>query len=173
MNDLVSIGKIVGQHGVDGGMILKHELGKKSDFEGIQALFVEEKKGSQIPYFVQKVVARDSGESIIQLEGIDSREQAVRFVRRQVWLNRSDFEKLVSKKSPLSLLGFTLIEKGKALGIIEEVIEQAHQVICITSILEKEVMIPLHDDTIIKIDRKKKTVEVNLPEGLIDLYLGS
>ena len=36
----------------------------------------------------------------------------------------------------------------------------------------KEVLIPLNESTLKKIDRKKKEVHVNLPDGLLEIYLG-
>jgi 16S rRNA processing protein RimM len=52
-----------------------------------------------------------------------------------------------------------------------EIIEQPHQLLCRIEINEKEVLIPLHEDTIRKIDKKLKQVIVELPEGLLDIYL--
>jgi 16S rRNA processing protein RimM len=53
-----------------------------------------------------------------------------------------------------------------------EVIEQPHQMLCRIEINGKEVLIPLNESTIEKIDGKKKQVKVKLPEGLLEIYLG-
>jgi len=34
----------------------------------------------------------------------------------------------------------------------------------------KEALIPVHEDFLLKIDKKKKQVHVELPEGLLDIY---
>ncbi|NRA92705.1 MAG: 16S rRNA processing protein RimM, partial [Psychroserpens sp.] len=34
-----------------------------------------------------------------------------------------------------------------------------------------EILIPMNDKFIVKVDRKAKVIEVETPEGLIDLYL--
>jgi 16S rRNA processing protein RimM len=62
------------------------------------------------------------------------------------------------------------VEDGKVLGQILEVIEQPHQILCRVNINEKEALIPLHQDTLLKIDKKKKQVIVSLPEGLLEIY---
>jgi 16S rRNA processing protein RimM len=36
---------------------------------------------------------------------------------------------------------------------------------------EKEVYIPLHEASLLKTDRKNRKVYVELPEGLLDIYL--
>ena len=53
-----------------------------------------------------------------------------------------------------------------------EVIEQPHQVLCRLEINRKEVLIPINGETLEKMDKKNKTVFVNLPDGLLELYLG-
>jgi 16S rRNA processing protein RimM len=89
-----------------------------------------------------------------------------------VWLQKNDFEKLVSKTAPVNLIGFSVFEHDKKLGLVEAVIEQRLQVLLQTTINDHEVLIPLHAETLKKIDRKKKEVHVNLPEGLLEVYLG-
>jgi len=56
------------------------------------------------------------------------------------------------------------------LGKILEVIEQPHQVLCRIDLNGKEALIPLHEETIVKIDKKKSQVVVELPEGLLEIY---
>jgi 16S rRNA processing protein RimM len=36
---------------------------------------------------------------------------------------------------------------------------------------EKELLVPLVDEIIVKVDRKKKELHIRAPEGLIDFYL--
>ncbi|MFN9710844.1 MAG: 16S rRNA processing protein RimM, partial [Bacteroidota bacterium] len=68
-------------------------------------------------------------------------------------------------------IGYTLLDKEKVLGIIDEVIEQPHQILCRLIINEKEVLIPLNESTIQKINHPKKQVHTDLPEGLLEIYL--
>ena len=50
-------------------------------------------------------------------------------------------------------------------------IEHAHQMLCKIELNKKEVLIPLNGDTLKKIDHKNKEVKVNLPDGLLEIYL--
>ncbi|NNV55736.1 16S rRNA processing protein RimM [Panacibacter sp. KCS-6] len=171
MSDYINIGKLAAVFGVTGELILKHALGKKISFKPGEAIFVEEKKDAYLPYFVTSAKAKTEDETILQIEDIDSREKAMILLRKQVWLPQEDFRKMVAKNSPIGLLGYTILEEGTALGIIEEVIEQPHQVLLSFIKEEKEVLIPLHDATLVNIDHKKKEVHVVLPDGLLDVYL--
>jgi len=48
------IGKLVAVHGLKGELVLKHTLGKKSSLKGLQAIFVEDRKDSFLPWFIQE-----------------------------------------------------------------------------------------------------------------------
>ncbi len=63
-----------------------------------------------------------------------------------------------------------LINEIEELGVIEEVIEQPHQVLLRITLEGNEALIPLHDETLDKIDHKKQQVHVTLPDGLLDVY---
>ncbi len=171
MSEYINIGKFVAAFGLTGELILKHALGKKLTFKEGEIIFIEERSGSYLPYFVESSKAKNNEETAIQLEGFGTREKSQLMVKKQAWLPQEDFRKLVAKNSPIGLIGYKLIEIGKELGTIEEVIEQPHQVLLQLMIQEKEVLVPLHDETLIKIDHKKKEVHVVLPDGLLDVYL--
>ena len=170
MNDYINIGRMVASFGLKGELVLKHALGKKTNFNGIEALFIEEQKGSYLPYFITSAKAKTTNETFVALEGISSKESAHRLTSKNVWLLDADFRKLAGKSAPISLLGFQLIADTENLGPIEEVIEQPHQVLLLISLEGIESLIPLHDETLDKIDNKKKQVFVTLPDGLLDVY---
>ncbi len=170
MNEHVQIGKIAATHGLKGEVVLKHLLGKSTDFKNTEAVFIEIQK-QFLPFFQQSSIAKNLDETIIKFEGIHSKEAAVKLLQKKVWLTANDFEKLVSKKAPVNLLGFIIVENKKILGEVKAVIQQRHQLLLEVLINNKEVLIPLHGETLKKIDRKKKEVEVILPEGLLDVYL--
>jgi 16S rRNA processing protein RimM len=169
--DTVSIGKFVATFGLQGELVLKHALGKKTALKDLSTLFIEDKTGAQIPYFIQTAKAKNHEEIFIKLEGIDTKEAAQLITRKSIWLKREDFEKYAAPAASISLIGFTVVENNKPLGEITEVIEQPHQVLCTVLIEGKEALIPLHEGSLLKIDRKKKEVHVDLPEGLLDIYL--
>ena len=60
--------------------------------------------------------------------------------------------------------------KNTDLGEILEVIEQPHQVLCRIHLEGKEALIPVHQETLQKIDKKNRQVLVDLPDGLLDIF---
>jgi 16S rRNA processing protein RimM len=166
-----NIGKFVGAHGLNGELLLVHELGKKTSLKGLQAIFVEEKKSSFIPWFIETTKIKSEESIYIKLEGINTREAAIKLAQKKVWLPEADYKKFAAKSSSAGLLGYTIIDNNNPLGEILEVIEQPHQLLCRLEIKGKEVLIPLHEGSLQKVDHKKKQVLVQLPEGLLEIYL--
>jgi 16S rRNA processing protein RimM len=162
---------LVSSFGLKGELILKHNLGKKTSLKDLQAIFLEERKEAFIPWFIEHTKIKSDEEIYIKLEGVDTKEKAIPLVQKEVWVPESDFQKYSAKTSPINLLGFEIVEDDKVLGQILEVIEQPHQILCRIDYRGKEALIPLHEETIRKIDRKKKQVIVELPEGLLEIYL--
>ncbi len=171
MTEYFKIGKLVSAFGLKGELILKHHLGKKTSLKGLQALFIEERKESFIPWFVQQTRPKSADELYVQFTDVTTREAALKLAQKEVWVTEADFKKFSAKSSPINLLGYTVVEDGKTLGTILEVMEQPHQLLCRIQINDKDVLIPLHEDTLLKIDKKARQVNVQLPEGLLEIYL--
>lgn len=171
METYIHIGRIVASFGLKGEVILQHALGKKTALKDVKVIFIEEQKASYLPYFVESSKAKDHDEMYVKLEGVDTKESAVRISTRNVWLKESDFRKLAGKASPISLLGYTIItDEGENLGQVQEVIEQPHQVLLRIDLNSKEALIPLHEDSLDGIDHAAKEIHVILPDGLLDVY---
>jgi 16S rRNA processing protein RimM len=171
VTEYFKIGKLVAASGLKGELILKHTLGKKTSLKGLLVIFIEEKKDSFIPWFIQSARIKNDDEVYLKLDGIDVREAAAKISQKEVWITEIDFKKFAAKTAPISLLGYTIINKKEPLGEILEVIEQAHQVLCRLEIKGKEVLIPLNENFLQKISHTKKLVMVELPDGLLEIYL--
>jgi 16S rRNA processing protein RimM len=165
-----SIGKIVATFGVAGELIAEHHLGKKTSLKGLETIYVEVKKDELLPYFIEGIRIKTANEIYVKLEGINTKEAARVLVRKQVWLEESEFHKYAGKSAAISLLGFHIIDNGVDIGEILEVIEQPHQLLCRISLEGKDALIPIHEETLQKLDKKKKQVAVDLPDGLLDIF---
>ena len=170
MHQYFKIGKLAASFGLKGEIVLQHSLGKKTTLKGLETIFIEEKKDSFLPYFLQSTQIKNESEIYIKLEGIDSKESARKMTPKEVWLEAADFNKYASRSSPISLLGYIMINEGIEIGEVIEVIEQPHQLLCSIIFKGKEALIPIHEEVLEKIDKKKRRVYVTLPDGLLDIY---
>ena len=156
--------------GLQGELVLQHRMGKKTFFKGLKAIFIEERRDEMLPWFVEAIRVKSETEVYVKLEGLDSKEAARKLVQKEVWLPESDFARYAGRSAPISMVGFRLFDGVVDLGEILEVIEQPHQVLCRIDLAGKEALIPLHEETLRRVDAKKREVHVELPEGLLDVY---
>lgn len=170
MNNYFKIGKLAATFGLEGQMILEHSLGKKTSLKGLENIFIEESKDSFLPYFIGSTKIKNDNEIYLKLEDVTSKEAAKKFIKKEVWLLENDFKKFSADAAPISLLGFMIVNDNVELGEICEVIEQPHQVLCKIVLDGKEALIPIHEDSLEKIDKKNRKLFLDLPEGLLDIY---
>lgn len=170
MENYFKIGKLAATFGVHGQLILEHSLGKKTSLKGLESIFIEETKDSFLPYFITSTKIKNEKEIYITLEGLQSKEAAHFLIKKEVWLTETDFKKFAAGAAPISLLGFMVINNEEEIGEVLEVIEQPHQVLCTIMIEGKEALIPIHEESLEKIDKKNRKLYVNLPDGLLEIY---
>lgn len=172
--EYIQIGKLVATHGIKGEMVLEHAVGEKlktGALDQIKVIFIEPVKGAYIPYFVEKITMKHTGEWLVKLEDTNTKEAAKLLTRKNVWLERAVFDQLVDGFQPVSLIGYMVINNGEALSEVQEVIEQPHQILLKITFKEKEVLIPLHSETLKKVDPATRQLHVELPDGLLEIYL--
>jgi 16S rRNA processing protein RimM len=167
-----NIGKIVSGFGLKGELILQHHLGKTISPAKIKVIFLEQKKNELLPFFIESARKKSDDELFIKLEGLNNREEARKFLKLEVWLREDELNQHTRKNNPIAWVGYLLFDGRKNLGEILEVIEQPHQILCRLEINQKEVLVPVNEQTLEKIDHTGKKLLLNLPEGLLDVYLG-
>ncbi|HTB53272.1 MAG TPA: ribosome maturation factor RimM [Ferruginibacter sp.] len=170
MAQYFKIGKLAASFGLKGELVLQHSLGKKTALKGLETIFIEDKKDSFMPYFIESTSIKNDAEIFVKLDGVDTKEVARKLTPKEVWITEENFKKFAAASAPISMLGFNLINEDEDLGEILEVIEQPHQILCAILIDGKEALIPIHEESLEKIDQKNRKVFVTLPDGLLDIY---
>jgi len=163
------LGKISRVNGYDGSLTVKLE---KSFFENIpemESVFLEI-NGKPVPFFISS--SEYTGGDILKLkfEGYAAYEKVSEFTGCRVFLTTIN-EENKSDNKPDSILGFKVVLRSKNLiGTVKEIIQNPGQdLLKIISPGEKEILIPFHEDLIVNCDMRKKTIQVELPEGLTEI----
>lgn len=168
----IHIGKIAASFGVAGEIILVHSLQTKTALPKVTVLFVETTKDKLVPFFITKAKAKSTTEIIVSLEGVATKEAVKPLLQKQVWITNADFRRITPKNAAIGFIGFTVLENEKVLGPVEAVIEQPHQILLQINYQGHEALLPLHEETLIAINHAAKTIELTLPDGLLELYTG-
>ena len=110
----------------------------------------------------------------LYLEDIDTIEKATPLAKKDVYLpNKQKPKKKAAEFTLKDLLGFTAIDENEGeLGKISAINEFPQQLIAAVNYKNCEVLFPLNEEIIKGIDVVKSMVFVDLPEGLLDIYLG-
>jgi len=170
-NTYRNIGRIVSAFGLKGELIIQHHLGKSIAPARISVIFLEDKSGGLLPYFVEKAKKKGGDELYLKLEGTEDRESALKLLRKEVWLKEEEIRTHTAKNNPMGWVGYHVLDQDRDLGPVVEVIEQAHQILCRLEIDQKEVLIPVNEQTLQRVDHGMRRLLLNLPEGLPGIYL--
>lgn len=163
--DIKEIGYFVKTHGVKGHLILKSDV--EFYFEEVNAFFIET-SGSKAPYFISEIKESNTG-IIVLLEEVNAIEKAKSLIGKKVFI---DSQFLGEEEDLNDFTGYELIDANfGSLGKILEVNDSGPQTLVSINYKEKEVILPLVNDFIKSIDKTKKKIQFNAPEGLIKLYL--
>lgn len=163
--ELASIGYFIKTHGVKGQIILKieHQFKEKD----VKVLFIETATG-KAPFFVNGFKNNNHG-LIFSLEEIISVEQAKKLIGKVVFIAKNI---LIEKEEEFDWLDYILIDKSLGeIGKIESVSNNGQQLLLKLNYKNKEILLPLVDSFIEKIDHDHKKLFFNAPDGLINLYL--
>lgn len=169
----IHLGQVAKPHGVDGEVLIRM-LAQWENYEPAPDFIFLELHGGLVPFEVKALRYRHSHDLLVLLGRINGQEQARQLQGTAVYIAAEDLgEAPQEEKRSLNLLtGFQVNEQRRgSLGKIQAVIEIQNNPLIELLINEKEVLIPLQEDFIVHIDWKKRELTMQLPEGLIELYL--
>ncbi len=171
----IIIGRTRKAHGLTGELKISIEDRFVEDFMKNERIFIEV-KSAKIPYFIDHV--RGGGELILKLEEVDDRDAAIALQARDILLREQDilpdhlreFEPEEEEEMQYGYLeGYQLLDQTIGeIGMIKEVLEMPQQEMAFLDYQGRELLIPLNEQLILKIDEVQKQILMDLPEGLLD-----
>ena len=170
--DCFYLGKIVTKYSFKGEVVIKLDTDEPELYKEMESVYVE--FGSNlVPFFIQKSSLHKGNQLRVQFEDVYSDEEADSILKCGIYLPMSLLPKLDGNKFYFhEVIGFTVVDlKFGEVGSIVHINDKAAQPLFEIDRDGKEVFIPMIDDFIKKVDRVNKKIEVETPEGLIDLYL--
>ncbi len=167
------LGKITRTNGNKGGLSIFLDVDDPQEYQGLDAIFVEIKK-QLIPYFIDEIKIHTSkNTALVYFEDVDDVETATLLTNCNLYLPLASLPALKGNKFYFhEVTDFMLIDQQfGTIGKIKEILEYPNQALFQTFYKEKEVLIPINDLFIKNVDRAKKEILLDLPEGLLDVYI--
>lgn len=129
--------------------------------------------GKLVPYFITLFKLPMKNTAYLQLEDVNTIEKAALLIKKDIYLpNKIKPKKKKSEFGLKDLIQFIAVDVNEGeLGEIIEIHEFPQQLIATVSYKNQEVLFPLNESIIKSIDVVKGVVLVDLPEGLLDVYL--
>lgn len=166
------LGRVAKTHGIKGEVTIRLDVDDPSQYRGMKFFLLEINK-VLTPFFVEKVSC--SGDKFyVTIQDIKTVEAASALTGKEVFLPLEMLPKLTGKQFYYhEVKGFILVDETHGeIGPIADVLEYPTQAILQVFKDKKEILIPILEHVIQKVDRKAKKLYVKAPEGLIDMYLG-
>ena len=171
IDDCFRIGSVLKTKG------LKGELNIYTDFDGVEEIKFNtvflDIAGKLVPYFVSSVKYLQKNAGYLVLEDVDTIEKASLLVKKDMYLpNKLKPKKKKAEFTLMDVKGFIAIDETHGeLGEITDVQEYPQQILASVIYQNKEVLFPLNGAIIKGIDIEGNEIYVDLPEGLLDIYM--
>jgi 16S rRNA processing protein RimM len=170
-NDCFQLGHITRTHGTKGEVMIFLDVDSPNDYDEMESVFVEI-KGQLIPYFIEHINIQRGSKAIVKFEDINSIEQATSLINCPLFLPEDTLDELVGTQFYYhEIVGFRVVDATLgALGIVTTIYSMATQDLIAMEFQGQEVLIPVNDAMIQGVNRPEKTLNVTLPEGLVEVY---
>jgi len=165
------LGKIIRKHGLLGDMVLKMDTDQPNLYTKMESMFIEI-DGLLIPYFIGKISLYREDSLVFSIK--NSNDALVnKIIGKYVYQPLSSLPKLSGKNFYYhEILEFEVKDTSNtSYGLICRVNDQTPQHYFVLALNEQEVIIPIVKEWILEIDRKDKVIKMQLPEGLLDIFI--
>ena len=170
--DCFYLGKIIKKYSFKGELLAKLDTDEPELYDNINAVFID-LRGHLVPFFIESAQLHKSDLLRLKFEDIDTENDADALIKSDLYLPLELLPKLEGNKFYFhEVIGFTIVDTNYGtVGTLTAINDSTAQALFEIDQNGKEILIPMNDEFIVKVDRSQKTIEVQTPEGLIDLYL--
>lgn len=169
-DDTYQIGRITKTHGLKGEVVFAFT---DPIFDDTDCNYlICEVEGILVPFFIEEYRFKNDSVALVKFDGIDSIEQAQPILGSAVYFEKKYVNMDEQDEVSLSYFigfGITGTDEGP-IGTIVDIDDNTDNWLFVVERSDgSECLIPAHDEFIINIDHNNKTIEMNLPAGLLDL----
>jgi len=172
LDELFQLGKIVRTFGSKGEVVFQIDTEILSRIKKLESVYLKLNE-NLVPFFIELLQLRPKGQAMVKFLDVDSTEDASLLAGCDIFIPIALLPKQKgSQLFSVEIEGYTVIDANRGeTGTVTSVLEMPQQSLLAIDLNGKEILIPIVDEIVKKIDRKNKTVFIEAPEGLIDLYL--
>jgi 16S rRNA processing protein RimM len=172
LKDSIYIGQIAKLHGYKGGVSLFLDVTHPEEYMDMESFFIEI-DGILTPFFVESFKLKNKGFVAVKFQGVDSEQEARSLLKKKVFIPESELKELdESNFYDHEVIGYEVDDVVKGgIGKVTAIADLKQNPLLVIEFKDKEILLPIFEGLIVKVDRKLKRLKVKAPDGLIDLYL--
>ena len=171
-DELFQLGKIVRTFGSKGEVMFQLDTEILDRIKKLESVFIRINE-NLVPFFIEHLERRPKNQAQVKLMDVDSTEDAAmlagcEFFIPIVMMPKQKGTQLYS----VEIEGYTVVDANRGeTGTVRAVLDMPQQSLLAIDYNGKEILIPIVDEIVKKIDRRNKVIHIEAPEGLIELYL--
>ncbi len=166
------LGRIVSKFSFKGEVLIKLDTDEPKSYLEMESVFVEY-DNNLVPFFIEKSSLQKSNLLRVKFEDVESEEDAEDLLKCDLYLPLNLLPTLNEDQFYFhEVIGFTVedINYG-TVGILTGINDTTSQALFEIEKNGKQILIPMNDEFLEKVDKQNRIISVKTPEGLIDLYL--
>ncbi|WP_291116627.1 ribosome maturation factor RimM [Flavobacterium sp. UBA6135] len=166
------LGKIAKKFSFKGELLVYLDTDEPELYENMESVFVELNK-NLVPFFIENSSLHKNDFLRVKFEDVENEADADAIMGCELYLPLSFLPKLEGNQFYYhEVIGFEIEDQrlgvfGKIVSINDSTAQPLFEVLNGAV----EMLIPMIDHFLVKIDRENKKVIMNLPEGLVEMYL--
>ncbi|NIA23260.1 MAG: 16S rRNA processing protein RimM [Proteobacteria bacterium] len=170
MNGKVLIGVIGRTYGIKGYVTVKSYSDFPERFTTMKEIKLTNGRGEDV-FHIENAYIRNN-RVYLKFKGVDSREDAMRFNGRKIFINKDERVKLEEERYYISdLIGYDVFDaKTECIGVIKDIINNGATDILVIRDGKTENLVPMVKEFIDTIDIENKKVVISPIEGMIDAH---
>ncbi|MEJ7645198.1 MAG: ribosome maturation factor RimM [Chryseolinea sp.] len=163
------IGFVQKTHGLKGEVTLVLDNSAPADVSALKMLYLGD-EDRIVPYFIAAISPRGS-KTFVRFEDVNTIEEAAQLVRKSIFLEKSTRPKKGRGEFyDDEIVGFQVDDAAIGrLGKVTGVAMAGSNRLLAVDYAGKEVLIPINSPFITSINKAKKLVSVELPDGFLDI----
>lgn len=164
------LGYLSKTQGYKGGLIAFFDVDDTREYRKLDHILVD-LHGALTPFFIETINLKDKNFVHLKIEGINDEDMAGELAGNDLYLPLEDLPKLPDDEYYLhDLVGMTVKDANAGeIGIVKQVLDYNNNPLLQIMQNEHEILIPLIDNFVNKVDKKARIVHTDVPEDLLDI----
>ena len=175
VDDCFELGYLLKPHGLRGAIVANFDVDDPAAYHKLKTVYLAlpTMPAKLVAHAVQRVQPQAGKKVLLTFQGIERIEDAEPLRGSKLYLPLSELPKLDDDQFYFhDVIGFTVVDETLGeLGIVENFYELPQQDVLAMRYQGQEVLIPVVDELVSHADLEERKIFVDLPEGLLDIYL--